>query len=106
MEHLHLFTSVEEGLPENDFGKVYLIIVGGDEIPSYFDKNNNVFVNLAMTRNLNATHWLDLSKLTTKKKLDIAIDALANIMNWDDDLEDEWGDPGYRAKEALKEIGL
>lgn len=29
--------------------------------------------------------------------------ALTDIKNWDDDLEDEWEDTGYRAIEALKE---
>lgn len=31
------------------------------------------------------------------------ISALEDIKNWDDDLEDEWEDTGYRAIAALKE---
>ena len=28
--------------------------------------------------------------------------ALIDIRDWDEDIEDEWEDPGYRAIEALK----
>lgn len=31
------------------------------------------------------------------------LSALNDIRNWDDDLEDKWEDPGYRAKAALVE---
>jgi hypothetical protein len=37
-------------------------------------------------------------------KMQLAIKALKDIKNWDDDLEDEWGDPGERAKDALDKI--
>jgi hypothetical protein len=36
-------------------------------------------------------------------KVDGLIKALNDIKDWDDDLEDEWEDQGYRAKAALKE---
>ncbi len=39
-----------------------------------------------------------------KQKLQIANKALDDIMKWDDDLEDEWGDPGNRANSALEKI--
>lgn len=42
----------------------------------------------------------------SNKKLKIAIKALKNIKNWDDDLEDEYGDPGLCAKEALSKINI
>ena len=32
------------------------------------------------------------------------VDALEDIKNWDDDLEVEWGDCGYRAITALNEF--
>ena len=37
-------------------------------------------------------------------KIDILVKALEDIENWDDDLEDEWEDQGYRAKEALRKF--
>jgi hypothetical protein len=40
-----------------------------------------------------------MEKVQTKS----LIDALNDIKNWDDQLEDEWGDPGFRAIEGLKD---
>jgi len=37
-------------------------------------------------------------------KLQVAEKALNDIVRWDDDLEDEWGDPGNRANSALEKI--
>ena len=39
-----------------------------------------------------------------KAKLQVAEKALNDIVKWDDDLEDEWGDPGERANSALEKI--
>lgn len=39
-----------------------------------------------------------------KSKLQVAEKALNDIVRWDDDLEDEWGDPGNRANSALEKI--
>lgn len=39
-----------------------------------------------------------------KQKLRVAEQALNDIVRWDDDLEDEWGDPGERANSALEKI--
>ncbi len=39
-----------------------------------------------------------------QKKLQIAEKALKEIAEWDDDLEEEWGDPGHRAIECLIEM--
>jgi len=39
-----------------------------------------------------------------KSKLKVAEQALNDIIKWDDDLEDEWGDPGERANSALEKI--
>lgn len=36
-------------------------------------------------------------------KIEGLIKALTDIKDWDDDLEDEWEDQGYRAKAALNE---
>jgi len=41
-----------------------------------------------------------------KQKLRIATMALEDIRKWDDDLEDEWQDQGYRAKDALEKLAL
>ena len=42
----------------------------------------------------------------TKAKLKVAIKALQDVKKWDDDLEDEWGDPGERANSALEKIAV
>lgn len=39
-----------------------------------------------------------------RQKLAKAKKALEDIKKWDDDLEDEWGDPGERASRALEAI--
>ena len=39
-----------------------------------------------------------------KSKLQVAEKALNDIVRWDDDLEDEWGDPGERANAALEKM--
>ena len=39
-----------------------------------------------------------------KSKLQVAEKALNDIVKWDDDLEDEWGDPKERANSALEKI--
>ena len=39
-----------------------------------------------------------------KSKLKLAENALSDIVKWDDELEDEWGDPGNRANSALEKI--
>lgn len=39
-----------------------------------------------------------------KSKLQVAEKALNDIVKWDDDLEDEWGDPGNRANSALEKM--
>ncbi|NJM14033.1 MAG: hypothetical protein HC896_00370 [Bacteroidales bacterium] len=40
----------------------------------------------------------------SKSKLQVAQKALNEIVRWDDDLEDEWGDPGNRANSALEKM--
>jgi len=37
-------------------------------------------------------------------KLKVAEQALNDILKWDDDLQDEWGDLGERANSALEKI--
>ena len=39
-----------------------------------------------------------------KSKLQVAEKALNDIVRWDNDLEDEWGDPGNRANSALEKM--
>ena len=41
-----------------------------------------------------------------KSKIQVAEKALNDIVKWDDDLEDEWGDPGERASRALEKIAM
>lgn len=38
------------------------------------------------------------------KKLEVAQNALKDISKWDDELENEWGDPGNRANAAIEKI--
>jgi hypothetical protein len=37
-----------------------------------------------------------------KEQIKPLVDALEDIINWNEDLEEDWGDAGYRAKDALK----
>ena len=39
-----------------------------------------------------------------EKQLRIAKDALTKIVKWNEDLEYEWGDSGYFAKDVLMKI--
>lgn len=39
-----------------------------------------------------------------KSKLQVAEKALNDIVKWDEDIEDEWVDPGERANAALEKI--
>jgi hypothetical protein len=41
-----------------------------------------------------------------KSKLQVAEKALNDIVKWDDDLEDEWGDTGERASRCLEKLAL
>lgn len=70
MEHLDLFTPVEQGLPEK-VGR-YLVIMIQDS------KNYLEIINFRSDGAFSPgpwliTHWLDLSKLTTKEKAEKAI---------------------------------
>ena len=40
-------------------------------------------------------------KLYTEEQVRILLNALIDIKNWDEELEDEWEDCGYRAIDAL-----
>lgn len=41
-----------------------------------------------------------------KQQLTLAKQALNDIVAWNDDLEDEWGDPGFRAKDTLLRLKI
>jgi hypothetical protein len=41
-----------------------------------------------------------------RAKLIVATKALHDIKNWNDELEDEWEDQGYRAKDALEKMAI
>jgi len=47
---------------------------------------------------------LQIALAFAKEKLKIAEKALNDIANWNDELEEEWEDAGYRAIAALKQI--
>lgn len=40
----------------------------------------------------------------SKSKLKVAEQSLNDIVRWNDDLEDDWGDPGNRANSALEKM--
>ncbi len=77
-EHIHLFTPVSEGLPEA--GKKLLVIDYKDNV--YYGKWDGIIL-LAFDYEINGviaisfTHYLDLSKLTTKDKAE-GLDWLAD----------------------------
>jgi len=48
-------------------------------------------------------HKAPVSGSVAYDKVSKLLSALNDIRNWDDDLEDKWEDPGYRAKAALAE---
>lgn len=43
-------------------------------------------------------------KIYTKEQVKILLKALFDIKNWNEELEDEWQDCGYRATEAINEF--
>lgn len=43
-------------------------------------------------------------KIYTEEQVKVLINALEDIKNWDEDLEDEWEDCGYRAIDALSKF--
>ena len=53
---------------------------------------------------INTVYFNPVGIVTNDSNVKILIDALNDIANWDDDLEEEWGDCGLRAKHALKEF--
>lgn len=61
------------------------------------DSVNNIHLRYRVER-------LEEELKTSVEKVRIAKKALKDIASWDDDLEEEWEDPGYRAIEALKTI--
>lgn len=89
-EYLHLFTDVKEALPKNN-QKVAFISTSKDGalyegLGTFFEKDQwqrqNVFIGDGYhfidnkqfpERNWKVTHWLDLSKLTTKER---AVEAI------------------------------
>lgn len=76
MEHLHLFTPVEEGLPENSGWYITNITI--DELQWYTKDVGFAHINffgLAEPAS-GVTHWLDLSKLTTKKRAERAFNFI------------------------------
>ena len=56
-------------------------------------------ISIAQTK----LHQPDVSGSVAYDKVSKLLSALNDVRNWDDDLEDEWEDQGYRAKAALAE---
>ena len=49
---------------------------------------------------------LEIALELSKQKLQVAEKALNDIVRWDDDLEDKWGDPCSRASRCLEKLAL
>jgi len=99
-EYLHLFTDVKEALPKNN-QKVAFISTSKDGalyegLGTFFEKDQwqrqNVFIGDGYhfidnkqfpERNWKVTHWLDLSKLTTKERaVEAIIDQVSAEVAW------------------------
>lgn len=59
-EYIHLFTPVSDGLPQ--LGGTYICIIDGSITV------NEYFSGIKRFGSMKVTHWLNLSKLTTKEK--------------------------------------
>lgn len=68
MENLDLFTPVEQGLPDSDGPYVVLIENGKTSFFSKYESGKWVAYFNQNKMIVTPTHWLDLSKLTTKEK--------------------------------------
>lgn len=81
MEHLHLFTPVSEGLPEE--GQPVYLLADGNRIFSGILKEGKFRCLAQHAESLedadDVTHWLDLSKLTTKVREEKLIDACRTV---------------------------
>ena len=74
-EHLHLFTKVEDGLPDIN---INLLAFNGEEfIGRYYELFSKAFYeSIDGDIDKSITHWLDLSKLTTiERAVEFAKDA-------------------------------
>lgn len=77
-KHKHLFTDVSEGLPELN-GWYLCITSRGDKVYEYFDCLGGQFL---ITNNIYIiSHWLDLSKLTTKERTKATIIEILSADN-------------------------
>jgi hypothetical protein len=64
----------------------------------------SIDTKLAIANLYRALNGKPLIVPSDKERLQKAIKALKMIANWNDDLEDEWGDPGEAANHALRQI--
>lgn len=76
MENLDLFTPVEQGLPDSDGPYVVLIENGKTSFFSKYESGKWVAYFNQNKMIVTPTHWLDLSKLTTK---DVAREAVREV---------------------------
>lgn len=75
-EHLPLFTKVEDGLPDKN--GMHLVLINGNSYIDYYDNGKwEIWLDCV-------THWLDLSKLTTKERaVEFALEAVEEEKSWD-----------------------
>lgn len=96
--NIHLFTKVEDGLPDGIM--ITLIIVNGFSIFGIYQGCGKWVNEIGLDKK--PTHWLDLSKLTTKANakelMEECIDTVSGYVN-------EWQDScGPERIQALKEV--
>lgn len=68
-EHLRLFTPVSEGLPDSGASNAVIVLIGSKHrMYGHISPISGVWLNDDYEEIYGVTHWLDLSKLTTKER--------------------------------------
>ena len=85
-EHLRLFTPVSEGLPEKSGSANFVLCIVDNKYLTVghitSSSENNIWLDESYDFIPNVTHWLDLSKLTTKAKAEeLAREAYGKGLN-------------------------
>ena len=78
-KYIELFIKTSESLPEEDCIALVINHLGYHQF-SYYQYSSKEFLS-DMGFNIHATHWLDLSKLTTKDKAQGCIEFALSVDN-------------------------
>ncbi len=79
MEHLHLFTKIEEFTPTKNKGEYVAIEDKPGHYKTFAYWNGQYWVSLEHKNVCYPTHVLDLSKLTTKERARECIDEILDL---------------------------